>query len=74
MPERYRVLETLLQGSEGRCGVIDGGLATELEKRGADINDPLYSAKCLLVDESADLVRQVRGASLLRLRNIALLD
>jgi homocysteine S-methyltransferase len=29
--------------------VLDGGLATELERRGADLNDPLWSAK-LLVD------------------------
>jgi len=58
--ERYGVLEALLQGSVGGCGVIDGGLATELERRGANINDPLWSAKCLLEDESADLVRQVR--------------
>jgi len=29
--------------------VLDGGLATELEANGADLNDPLWSAKCLLV-------------------------
>jgi hypothetical protein len=28
--------------------VLDGGLATELEANGADLNDPLWSAKCLL--------------------------
>jgi homocysteine S-methyltransferase len=27
--------------------VLDGALATELESRGADLNDPLWSAKCL---------------------------
>ncbi|XP_057960302.1 homocysteine S-methyltransferase 2-like isoform X2 [Malania oleifera] len=32
----------------GGCAVIDGGLATELERRGANLNDPLWSAKCLL--------------------------
>ncbi len=30
--------------------VLDGGLATELEARGKDINDPLWSAKVLLED------------------------
>lgn len=28
--------------------VLDGGLATELERRGADLDDPLWSAKLLL--------------------------
>ncbi|KAL1197618.1 Homocysteine S-methyltransferase 2 [Cardamine amara subsp. amara] len=32
----------------GGFAVIDGGLATELERHGADLNDPLWSAKCLL--------------------------
>ncbi|KAI3678891.1 hypothetical protein L6452_38195 [Arctium lappa] len=41
----------------GGVAVIDGGLATELERHGADLNDPLWSAKCLLT--SSDLVRQV---------------
>jgi len=42
-----------------RQGVVllDGGLATELEARGADLDDPLWSAKTLLDDP--DLVRQV---------------
>ncbi|XP_054820718.1 homocysteine S-methyltransferase 3-like [Prosopis cineraria] len=43
-----------------QCGgyaVIDGGFATELEGHGADLNDPLWSAKCLLV--SPHLVRRV---------------
>lgn len=34
-----------------QCGgfaVVDGGLATELERHGADLNDPLWSAKCLI--------------------------
>lgn len=30
--------------------VLDGGLATELERRGADLADPLWSAKLLLED------------------------
>ncbi len=40
-----------------RQGVIllDGGLATELERRGHDLNDPLWSAKVLLEDPGAIL-------------------
>lgn len=41
----------------GGVAVIDGGLATELERHGADLNDPLWSAKCLLT--SPHLIRQV---------------
>ena len=37
--------------------VLDGGLATELERRGADLNDALWSAR-LLADDPA-LIRQV---------------
>jgi homocysteine S-methyltransferase len=37
--------------------VLDGALATELERRGADLDDPLWSAKCLV--ERPDLIRQV---------------
>ena len=37
--------------------VLDGGLATELERRGADLRDPLWSAKLLL--EEPALIRQV---------------
>ena len=40
--------------------VIDGGLATELEKRGADLDDPLWSARLLI--ENPDLIRQVHHA------------
>ena len=42
-----------------RTGVVilDGALATELERRGADLRDPLWSAKILL--EDPDLIRQV---------------
>ncbi|EPS71555.1 homocysteine s-methyltransferase, partial [Genlisea aurea] len=43
-----------------QCGgfaVIDGGLATELERLGADLNDPLWSAKCLI--DSPHLIRGV---------------
>jgi len=37
--------------------VLDGALATELERRGADLNDPLWSAKYLL--EQPDMIRAV---------------
>jgi homocysteine S-methyltransferase len=37
--------------------VLDGALATELERRGADLRDPLWSAKCLL--ESPHIIRAV---------------
>jgi homocysteine S-methyltransferase len=37
--------------------IVDGALATELEQRGADLRDPLWSAKLLL--ENPDLIRQV---------------
>ncbi|CAI0465849.1 unnamed protein product [Linum tenue] len=41
----------------GGCAVVDGGFATELERYGADLNDPLWSAKCLI--SSPQLVRRV---------------
>ncbi|PRQ26052.1 putative methyltransferase [Rosa chinensis] len=41
----------------GGVAVVDGGLATELERHGADLNDPLWSAKCLLT--SSHLIRAV---------------
>ncbi len=37
--------------------ILDGGMATELESRGADLNDPLWSAKVLL--ETPELIEQV---------------
>jgi homocysteine S-methyltransferase len=37
--------------------VLDGALATELERRGADLKDPLWSAKCLI--ERPELIRGV---------------
>jgi homocysteine S-methyltransferase len=37
--------------------LLDGGLATELERRGADLRDPLWSARLLL--DQPDLIRQV---------------
>jgi homocysteine S-methyltransferase len=40
--------------------VLDGGLATELERRGADLRDPLWSAKVLV--EDPDAIRAVHEA------------
>ena len=37
--------------------ILDGAMATELERRGADLNDPLWSAKMLL--ETPELIRDV---------------
>jgi homocysteine S-methyltransferase len=37
--------------------ILDGGLATELERRGAVLDDPLWSAKLLL--QQPELIRQV---------------
>ncbi|MEO8477088.1 MAG: homocysteine S-methyltransferase [Actinomycetota bacterium] len=46
----------------GATIVLDGGLATELERRGADLRDSLWSAKVLL--EDPDLVRAAHLAYL----------
>ena len=40
--------------------VLDGGLATELERRGADLRDPLWSAKVLV--EDPDAIRAVHAS------------
>jgi homocysteine S-methyltransferase len=39
--------------------ILDGALATELESRGCDLNDPLWSAKVLL--EKPALIKQVHA-------------
>ncbi|XP_010259111.1 PREDICTED: homocysteine S-methyltransferase 2-like isoform X2 [Nelumbo nucifera] len=54
--EHSSVMSNFLQKSGG-YGIIDGGLATELERHGADLNDPLWSAKCLI--SSPHLIRRV---------------
>ncbi|CAL9073171.1 unnamed protein product [Musa textilis] len=56
MGSRTGLVEELI---ERNCGVavIDGGLATQLEALGADINDPLWSARCLISDPH--LIKQV---------------
>ena len=43
----------------GGALVLDGGLATELERRGADLRDRLWSARLLL--EDPDLIRAVHA-------------
>ena len=43
-----------------RYVMLDGGLATELERRGADLADPLWSARQLV--EGPDLIREVHEA------------
>ena len=43
--------------AHARVGVLDGALATELERRGADLRDPLWSSKTLI--EAPDLIRAV---------------
>lgn len=39
--------------------ILDGALATELERRGADLFDPLWSAKCLI--ERPEMIRAVHS-------------
>ncbi len=48
-------IETILK--QHPAIIIDGALATELERRGCDLNDPLWSAKVLV--EQPELIRQV---------------
>ncbi|GER29747.1 homocysteine S-methyltransferase family protein [Striga asiatica] len=50
-------MSDFLRQCGGGVAVIDGGLATELERHGADLHDPLWSAKCLLT--SPHLIRAV---------------
>ncbi|KAF8394375.1 hypothetical protein HHK36_020583 [Tetracentron sinense] len=54
--EQSSLMSDFLRQSGG-LAVIDGGFATELERHGADLNDPLWSAKCLI--SSPELVRRV---------------
>ena len=39
--------------------ILDGALATELERRGCDLNDPLWSARVLL--EAPEMIRAVHA-------------
>src|SRR3984885_1643724 len=54
-PVVQRPLEALLAAQP--VVVLDGALATELERRGADLFDPLWSAKTLI--EQPGLIRAV---------------
>ncbi|KAH0865612.1 hypothetical protein HID58_082823 [Brassica napus] len=45
--EAFNSMKEFLKQTGGYA-IIDGGLATEFEKHGADLNDPLWSSKCLL--------------------------
>ncbi|HLT36098.1 MAG TPA: homocysteine S-methyltransferase [Enhygromyxa sp.] len=45
-----------------RFAILDGGLATELEARGCDLDDPLWSARALI--EAPERVREVHRAYL----------
>ncbi|KAK7306930.1 hypothetical protein VNO77_39566 [Canavalia gladiata] len=47
--EKKQMLHDLIQNTGG-CAVTDGGFATQLETHGASINDPLWSAICLIKD------------------------
>lgn len=50
------MLEELITKSGG-CAIVDGGFATQLEKHGASINDPLWSALCLI--KNPQLIQKV---------------
>jgi len=54
--EASNVVTELLKQAGG-CVATDGGFATQLERHGADINDPLWSALCLIT--MPDLIRTV---------------
>lgn len=56
MKKATTLLDDLIQNAGG-CVVIDGGLATQLEKHGAVFNDSLWSAVCLVKDP--DLIKKV---------------
>jgi homocysteine S-methyltransferase len=51
-------IETIL--NHHAAMILDGALATELEARGCDLRDPLWSAKVLL--EAPELIKQVHAS------------
>ena len=53
-------MKSAQQVPQHRCVVLDGGLATELERRGADLSDALWSARLLL--DQPELIRDVHQA------------
>ncbi|KAL5722142.1 homocysteine S-methyltransferase [Ranunculus cassubicifolius] len=54
--QKTALLQELIEKSGG-CAVVDGGFATQLEKHGASINDPLWSALCLI--KNPQLIKKV---------------
>lgn len=56
--DKLNALSELLK-TAGGCVTTDGGFATQLERHGADINDPLWSASCLIT--IPELVRKVNN-------------
>jgi homocysteine S-methyltransferase len=57
MTQQQDPIQGLLQ--KQKLVVLDGAMATELEQRGCDLNDPLWSARVLI--EEPDLIRQVHA-------------
>jgi homocysteine S-methyltransferase len=57
-PTRYDPISSLLQSHE--LLIVDGAMATELERMGCDLADPLWSAKTLI--EAPELIKEVHGA------------
>lgn len=51
------LMKPFAQPDSSRLRVLDGGMATELERCGCDISGPLWSARVL--DEAPDAIRQV---------------
>lgn len=56
-PLHAHPLQSMLSGQP--VLVLDGALATELERRGCDLNDPLWSARVLI--EQPEMIRQVHA-------------
>lgn len=50
-------MKAATQADLSRVHILDGGMATELERRGCDISGPLWSARVL--DEAPEAIRQV---------------
>lgn len=55
--KKASLLQDLIENAAGGCAVTDGGFATQLEKHGASINDPLWSALSLI--KEPHLIKQV---------------
>lgn len=56
MGKKTALVEDLIEKAGGSA-VVDGGFATQLERHGAVINDPLWSALCLI--KNPDLIKRV---------------